>query len=136
MSKRKQVLIDMAALSPHEKENCVKLLSTKNVHFSKGDNGEYEAKIVVEHSSHEPTMCTTDKKTPRERTPNKQSQPNNPYAGKKPLNDVVNMNAYPRLLSLCKYIDVYICPKRMSQKSLMDITENLLHLYFKKHRFE
>jgi hypothetical protein len=135
MSKRKQVLIDMATLSPREKENCVKMLSAKNVHFSKGNNGVYEAKIVIQHPNHQTIVSTTGKKTPRETTPAKQPSYDNPYAGKKPLNDVVNMTVYPRLLSLCKYVEVYICPKRMSQKSLMDMTENLLHKYFKKHRF-
>ncbi|CAN5951122.1 unnamed protein product [Sphagnum jensenii] len=56
--------------------------------------------------------------------------------GKKPLNEVVNITAYPRLLSLCKYVEVYICPKRMPQRTLIDLTENLLHQYFRKHRFE
>lgn len=46
------------------------------------------------------------------------------------------MTAYPRLLSLCKYVEVYICPKRIPQRTLVDLTECLLHLYFRKHRFE
>lgn len=114
------------------------MLSEKNVKFNKADNGEFQATIVIQHPNTQQNTITTGKKTQRETTPVKPPAPlhDNPYAGKKPLNDVVNMAAYPRLLSLCKYVEVYVCPKRMPQRTLIDLTENLLHLYFRKHRFE
>lgn len=49
MSKRRQVLINLGSLSPREKENCVRMLSEKNVKFNQAGNGEFQATIIVQH---------------------------------------------------------------------------------------
>lgn len=46
------------------------------------------------------------------------------------------MTPYPRLLSLCKYVQVYVYPKRLSQKGLTETSEVLFDHYFKANNFE
>lgn len=122
MSKRKQVLINMSNLSSAEKQSCVKLLSDKNVKFDRESDGEYKATIVV-RDQNIPTLTVTPPKADH-------------VSGKKPLSDIANMTSYPRLLSLCKYVEVYVFPKKLSQKGLIEQTEILLDQYFKTYNFE